>query len=314
MAYLDDEVLCKELTREYSRKLNTEDLRNKWVVAKGKYPEIAGLSYSVKHLLVSPFATLVVIARKYRKVMELIGDTDKRKEIHDYLKSKVFKYKGLRHDKLIAPFFMEHADDLQLHTCHYCDSTFINVFTYEDEKSGNKSNKAHFDLDHVISQDECPLLALSLFNFVPSCNMCNSRIKGKKVLAELDELLRKFSPTSRDYNIDRVVDIVLTPQGEEQKVPFMDNRDYYKIEFDCHRDLDYQSYVKTFLLEERYNYHKVEALRLKDLLLCYPPANLRNISNVLNKPYEEVKEDIFGERFVVDEHRCFKKLKRDMLK
>ncbi len=40
----------------------------------------------------------------------------------------------------------------------------------------------------------------------------------------------------------------------------------------------------------------------------------KGISNILKRPFGEVKEDVFGQRFTGDEHRLFKKLRRDMLK
>ena len=40
----------------------------------------------------------------------------------------------------------------------------------------------------------------------------------------------------------------------------------------------------------------------------------KGISNILKRPFGEVKEDVFGQRFTGDEHRLCKKLRRDMLK
>lgn len=58
----------------------------------------------------------------------------------------------------------------------------------------------------------------------------------------------------------------------------------------------------------------MEALRIKDLKLKYPDANIMRIANILGYSFEDVKEDIFGLRFSEKEHRCFSKLKKDMLK
>ena len=75
----------------------------------------------------------------------------------------------------------------------------------------------------------------------------------------------------------------------------------------------YDTYAKLFHLEERYEFHKGEALRLLDLKRKYPTSNLKTIANMLHKTTEEVREDIFGLGFSKDYHRCFDKMKRDIL-
>ena len=80
----------------------------------------------------------------------------------------------------------------------------------------------------------------------------------------------------------------------------MKNRDAYELDFDCHLDRSYQKYVKMF--------------RLKDLKMRYPATNVSSIASLLGLTFDEVNEDIFGLRYVKEEHRCFEKLKNDVLK
>ena len=75
----------------------------------------------------------------------------------------------------------------------------------------------------------------------------------------------------------------------------------------------YESYVKLFHLEELYDYHKGEELRLLDLKRKYPTSNLKKIAKVLHKTRDEVYEAIFGMGFSKDNHRCFDKMKRDIM-
>lgn len=55
-----------------------------------------------------------------------------------------------------------------LRTCPYCNRNYITSY-------GEKSTA---DLDHFYQKKQYPLFALSLFNFVPSCSVCNSRMKN----------------------------------------------------------------------------------------------------------------------------------------
>ncbi len=58
--------------------------------------------------------------------------------------------------------------------CPYCNRQFVNAYIEND------CLKTTADLDHYYSQKEYPYLALSLYNFIPSCQICNSRFKAAK--------------------------------------------------------------------------------------------------------------------------------------
>lgn len=69
---------------------------------------------------------------------------------------------------------------LNIKCCPYCNRQYITVWR---EETGNEHATA--DLDHFYQKDQYPLFALSLFNFVPSCQICNSRMKGSKEIETL---------------------------------------------------------------------------------------------------------------------------------
>ncbi|EJU08479.1 hypothetical protein [Fusobacterium hwasookii] len=61
-----------------------------------------------------------------------------------------------------------------IEVCPYCQRNYINHF----EENNDKRTTA--DLDHFYPKSLYPFLALSLYNFIPSCQICNSRFKGSK--------------------------------------------------------------------------------------------------------------------------------------
>ena len=313
MAYLDDIKLRNSLKKAYLKEMNTKYLQKKWKRTISAIPELAAFNYSWKELLVAPFGKLVKIAKEYKALMDAVGTDARREAIKAQMKG-LFKYDDYYQSHKIAPFFREHAEELKLHTCHYCNMAYINTFDYIDDTDGRKKWKSHFDLDHVLEKADYPILAFSLFNLVPSCPICNERMKRDKGMAKSQRLLKKFSPTSGAFHFDSNISMELMPVGGAVKRPFLENRDTYELDFDCHLDKSYQKYIKMFRLKERYNYHKAEALRLKDLKMRYPATNVSNIAGMLGLTFDEVNEDIFGLRFAKEEHRCFEKLRRDMLK
>ena len=63
---------------------------------------------------------------------------------------------------------------MEIEVCPYCQRNYIS--SYEE----NNSKKTTADLDHFYPKSLYPFLALSLYNFIPSCQICNSRFKGNK--------------------------------------------------------------------------------------------------------------------------------------
>lgn len=220
---------------------------------------------------------------------------------------KIFNY--TRHyDDRIAEFFCDHADELHINSCHYCELAYVN--TYRVSTGRAYKYYRHFDVDHFLPKAECPIIGLSLFNFVPSCQVCNSRIKlGETVGTDKREWIQ-FSPANETYAFDKNVAIRLRMHNGPD-TSFKKKGNYY-IYFRCKNG--FSTEVEFFHLEERYEFHKMEAMRLKKLKAEYPQSAIRKIAGMLQKNESEVKEDIFHKKYLKDNHRCFAKLTEDMLK
>jgi hypothetical protein len=87
------------------------------------------------------------------------------------------------------------ADKLGSYTCTYCNRNYANTII---TRHGKKISRPVFD--HFFDKGQNPLLALSFFNLIPSCSVCNSNIKHKKnfdlathVHPYLDEIIKEFN-------------------------------------------------------------------------------------------------------------------------
>ncbi|WP_238861109.1 hypothetical protein [Clostridium sp. YIM B02569] len=68
--------------------------------------------------------------------------------------------------------------------CPYCNRQYITSFNIDEQ------NRTTADLDHYYSQSKYPFLALSIYNFIPSCAICNRNFKNdsdKEVMYPYDE-------------------------------------------------------------------------------------------------------------------------------
>ena len=116
-----------------------------------------------------------VVFRYYEDVF--IGIYRKTDSFKDALMimSKIFRYEWLTEDNLKYPPNIRHQimSKMRIPVCPYCNRQYVTL--YRD--SGNHQ-KTTADLDHFYAKSIYPYLALCVYNFVPSCQICNSRFKG----------------------------------------------------------------------------------------------------------------------------------------
>lgn len=114
----------------------------------------------------------------------------------------------------IAEFFKKNADKLRIHSCFYCDAAYTGAFLT------NRSRRT-FDVDHFFPKSEYPMFSLSLYNFVPSCQVCNSRVKGRNNFIDFYSLNQKsslkkdllqISPISKKYDMASNLTIKVYPE------------------------------------------------------------------------------------------------------
>lgn len=282
----------ENLKSEYLKIFNISELQE-----KAKYI-LQGLSIpNVKDLLTADFRQLVEICQKYKKMK-------KTKEESEDLLNNVFKYKTYYSD--IAVFFVE---SLNISTCYYCEMSYVNSFTNIE----NGKTKRQFDLDHIIPKSDYPIVALSLFNFVPSCKVCNSKtIKGAREYIDItnSEEAVKLSPSSNEYNFENEVNIAAI--SKSGSTFFLKDKESCYIEFQTSNPT-YQKEIQFFHLNERYDYHKILALRLLEKQAQYPDSNIQKISEIIGKSPEDIREAIFNEQFINEHHRTFSKMYKDIM-
>ncbi|MBN1468201.1 MAG: hypothetical protein JXM74_02850 [Fusobacteriaceae bacterium] len=116
--------------------------------------------------------------------------------------------------------------------CPYCNRQYITKFN-EQEKEKKRSTA---DLDHFYPQAQYPYLALSLYNFIPSCHTCNSTMKNQdkigidthiypytdsmeediKFTIETDSFMDNVFTKNQNLNID--IDVISTGVEKTKKI------------------------------------------------------------------------------------------------
>ena len=165
------EFIESQKSKSYSMKKYLELLKK--IIDKGKdfiIQKELFLDYENKEI-----DKIIKIMKKKNKKSKSILEIrfEKLNISEEYLPNQLFCYKKLqtgnkdwnRH-KLLSLIGIE--------ICPYCQRNYIT--SYEE----NNDEKTTADLDHFYPKSLYPFLALSLYNFIPSCQICNSRFKGNK--------------------------------------------------------------------------------------------------------------------------------------
>jgi hypothetical protein len=232
------------------------------------------------------------------KIIEIIKTRIKSsKEIKEnkYL-AFVFNYSNLQRNK-IKPFF---EDNLLISSCYYCNIDFINTYNTRSEK------KNKFTLDHYFDKSTYPYLALSLYNLIPSCYACNSKLK--RVIE-----FKNLAPSSTNYDFNERVKFKITLE-ESCKNLHIKNKNDINIYLKENYTNEFEKFIKDMYLNERYKAHKDIVYEMITKAERYPESRLKELQNLTGIPFQQIKKDIFN---LIDENedlskKPFSKLIKDI--
>lgn len=222
----------------------------------------------------------------------------------------------------IVKFFIEKENDecFSINTCIYCNSSYINTFHVN-----GKISKRQYDLDHFIPKSKCGLFAFSLYNLIPCCQICNSRIKGNDFdctnLTSIE--LEKLFPSSEKYQFEQSLKFRLFPkirQNEKINFPcfnYYSNKNDFEIDFEKAGDkkiseLYKEKEIEKFFIKQRYECHNAEFLSYIDKHIRYSPAFFELLFKVANCNVQILQESIFNINLRNYEQQIFRKIYNDI--
>jgi len=281
------DIIAKSKMQKYENR-TFESYYNQYVKSK-----IGG--YELKDLLCSDYERLIEIKVEIKTKYSSKNNIIKQLFNYDKAKSKTIIPKLSKLQPKISSFFQDKVD---IDTCYFCNIEFINKF-----KNAKGDIKNGFTLDHYIDKGKYPFLALSLYNLIPSCYTCNSKVKGTD---EIDNL----SPSSSKFNFNEKVKFTTFIENPNLTI---ENEKDFRLLLKENFSSNYQKYIDIFLLNERYEYHKYKVIEMINKRKDYPDSRIKELANLTQKTEEEVKQDIFGKYLNEDLHkRPLSKLIKDI--
>ncbi|WP_404275835.1 hypothetical protein [Exiguobacterium undae] len=267
------------------------------------------------NILIDDLLSLKEIINRYESLMVdfRLKDTEKIKKVRGRSKYNGKKERILLNDlKIIFENEYKHfysakewnaymfLEELNLSICPYCGSQFI--FLY------NNGKKTRATLDHFFDKATYPFLAISIFNLVPSCKVCNSDLKSTKEFT----LDNNYSPYEKNI-VDKIefsIDVESVKKGmkirnENSEIDYYDmfigGSTDFKIKVNYNENdkkiaKKIKGNLETFKLEEFYNkYHKQ-----------YVKSIIRK-SHIYNKVYIQALNKSFDLIFI-DENDLLKSI------
>jgi len=230
-------------------------------------------------------------------------EEEAKKELDDFEKQMYQPYSNFS-DKDDGKAF-EFLRILGLHFCPYCNIN--DVYAVFDE-NGEKICRP--DIDHFLPKSENPEKQLDLENLVPSCLMCNQRLKGTTPFSDAEYL----NPYKEDF--DSIMEIKLDLIGANYL-----SEDNFKIIFEKKQRVGQKKVEKAkknigvFKLEERYQYYKDEIIPIMRKIDFYKHKKRQEIEKLFDQNYcIPFRKMLFPEENCDINNTRLGKLKKDVIK
>lgn len=222
---------------------------------------------------------------------------------------KIFNYDNFSKEKITKWDRHQVMSALDIRVCPYCQRNYITSYKDIDDKKREK-DKTTGDLDHFYSKSKYPFLALSLYNFIPSCQICNSRMKGGQDAYDENVIYPYDDEFLGVFKTDK--NIISSLLGEKKD---------FKVRID-HQDEKTKKTIDMFKLDKVYETtHNKYLLDMLNNVKNKPDSYLENIADLFVE--ESLKEEIVKNlkeivlepyRFKVKNGEPLGKLTEDILK
>ena len=231
-----------KLEKKYKDIYIKAKLQDKWDNEVAKCSDLASTIPTGKtpvDLLTMSYEELVDVYLHYQSVYN--GLPADRQTALKEAAQRVFTYDSYKGP--ISKFLGNKENGFKIYNCVYCDLVDARVLD---------NGKRQFKTEHILDRGKCPLVGLSLYNFCPSCDFCNTNCKHSQPIGNGALQMKKLGPTSKQYDFEHKVKFVLNKHSEALGRIKYDHLEWYDIRF-AYKDDDYKEVVKLFELERRYN-------------------------------------------------------------
>lgn len=182
---------------------------------------------------------------------------------------------------------------MDIKICPYCNRNYTDTYTKPKPTKKEQYRVKEYstaDLDHFYSQNQYPYLALSLYNFIPSCSICNRNFKGDNV--DPKELLYLYD---EEFGDDCYFEI-----GRDFLNAYVRKNDNFDIELSVKENIKgtnkgqkIENNIREFNLLSVYQNHKDDAKDILNKKYLYVDSYVQSLKSQFGIDVN-IEELIFG--------------------
>lgn len=181
----------------------------------------------------------------------------------------------------------ELTKQLGIRVCPYCNRSYTFTITKATEKIVRP------ELDHFFSQDRYPLFGLSFYNLIPSCSICNARLKQNEQFKLTTHIHPYLNGAGKDIRFNYKPLSVRAFDGD---------KDYIKISIEKNnRSIlikQIEGNLEIFKIEDTYQEHSDIVAELLVKRKTYTDERIKEIASLFNeKGIVFNKKEIFNQIF-----------------
>lgn len=263
----------------------------------------------IKEILEAKYFEQIDIWNEFKSYEEL---KNKPKDSKTILQN-IFDYEAFRahKSKIINGYWL--AEELGIDCCPYCNRNYTMSHKHKYDLA-KKENKYVFpSFDHFYPKEKYPLLALSFYNLIPCCTLCNSDYKGSKDPNDINEPdYNIFHPYTEfennhfsfDFIPEKYEDLV----GKSKKIDLKINYKNNLINTDLEKS------IKFFGILENYSNHRDMIQDIIDKKITFSDRYLSIIQSTYGLDFQTTYKMLFGTHYDDDKlsKLPFSKLKKDI--
>lgn len=261
----------------------------------------------IKHVIIDEPQKLIVHHNDFMsRFVDIEANTQEmKKEISKQVKS-VFNYEEIISRSKKTSYDL--AKITNRNTCTYCNRLYTNTIEEKDPVTRRFNDNYRITrpvFDHWYCKAKYPLLALSFYNLIPSCSVCNSSIKGSDEFSleshlhpYIDNAINDFSFSYQSKALSKnEVTIKYKTKNDKLKKTLEDFKT--KEVYNAHSNLELEDLID---LNKKYNDNYIDTL-------------FNNTFSNLNMKEPEIYRLIFGIESQESDFykRPFSKFKKDII-
>ena len=261
----------------------------------------------IRYIISCPYTNFDSINDKYKKFDFNFWITSEEKI---NLLERIFDYALFRKYKktIINGFWL--SKKLEIDCCPYCNRNYTTSHQtfFKNIKGKNLEKYVFPEFDHFYPKDTYAALAISFYNLIPSCNICNTHFKQNRPSNEIFSPYKKVA--KKTFSFVNFPNDVATLYGAGNNIVL-------DFKYFCNKETENELTKSLEFFGIKDTYEKCHSDLIREIIhkkLAFSDRYISELQNTYKIPFEEAYKILFETYYEDDNHhkRPYSKIKKDI--